>query len=85
MPTYEYECENCRIRFDRLQSMKETPLTECPECGGQVHKLVSAGSGFIFKGSGQGRIGSSSCSLENSGTTCCGLSERCSTPSCEKD
>ena len=85
MPIYEYECESCGIRFERLQSMKEIPFTECPECGGRVHRLVSGGAGFIFKGAGQGRIGghSDSCSLENLGRTCCGRNERCATPPCE--
>lgn len=87
MPTYEYECGKCGIRFERLQPMKEAPLTECPECGGQILRLVSAGGGFIFKGSGQGRIGhgGGACSLEQVGRTCCGQVERCGAPPCESE
>lgn len=45
MLNYQYECNSCGFRFERLQSMKEIPITECPECGGQVHRLVSGGAG----------------------------------------
>jgi putative FmdB family regulatory protein len=52
MPTYEYECTECNIRFEKFQSIKDDPLTECPECKGRVKRLISAGVGIIFKGSG---------------------------------
>ncbi|HCS76951.1 MAG TPA: zinc ribbon domain-containing protein, partial [Syntrophaceae bacterium] len=45
MPTYEYECNRCHVRFERRQSMKDEPLKECPECGGDVQRMVSGGSG----------------------------------------
>jgi predicted nucleic acid-binding Zn ribbon protein len=32
--------------------MTEEPLTTCPECHGKVKRLIGAGSGLIFKGSG---------------------------------
>jgi len=51
MPTYEYECESCHIRFERLQHFKDEPVKECPECGGPVHRLIQP-VGIIFKGSG---------------------------------
>ena len=34
MPTYEYACRACGHRFETVQSMKDEPLTVCPECGG---------------------------------------------------
>mgnify|MGYP006303359367 CR=1 FL=1 len=52
MPTYEYECKSCGHRFDAFQSMSEDPLDTCPECKGQVQRLIAAGAGIIFKGSG---------------------------------
>ena len=52
MPTYEYECEKCKTTFERFQSMKEEPVKKCPECDGPVRRLISAGAGVIFKGSG---------------------------------
>ncbi len=54
MPTYEYECQKCGKTFEVFQSMKDAPITKCvtPKCRGKVVRLVSAGSGLIFKGSG---------------------------------
>ncbi len=52
MPTYEYECKNCGIRFDQFQKMSDAPLQVCPKCGGTVERVISAGAGIIFKGSG---------------------------------
>ena len=50
MPIYEYECEN-KHRFEKWQSMKDDPLTECPTCGAPVRKIFHP-AGIIFKGSG---------------------------------
>ena len=52
MPTYEYECKNCSHSFEAFQSMSEPPITNCPECGGEVRRLIFGGAGVIFKGSG---------------------------------
>lgn len=56
MPTYEYECSKCGHAFEALQSMKDDPLTDCPAkgCKGKktLRRLIGAGSGIIFKGSG---------------------------------
>lgn len=86
MPTYEYECRTCGRRFEEQQGMNEPLLEKCPKCGGDVHRLISGGSGFIMKG-GQGRLGRSAgtCSLEAEGRTCCGRSERCDKPPCGDD
>jgi putative FmdB family regulatory protein len=51
MPTYEYECEQCGVRFERLQRMADPALTVCPECGGHIHRVMQP-VGIIFKGSG---------------------------------
>jgi putative FmdB family regulatory protein len=54
MPTYEYECEKCGRTFEQFQSITADPLTTCrfEGCGGKVRRLLSAGAGFLFKGSG---------------------------------
>jgi putative FmdB family regulatory protein len=52
MPTYDYECSACGINFEMFQSMKDDPITECPECKGKVRRLIGGGMGVIFKGSG---------------------------------
>jgi putative FmdB family regulatory protein len=51
MPLYEYECEKCGVRFERRQSFSEEPVRICPECGGEVHRLIQP-VGIVFKGSG---------------------------------
>lgn len=85
MPTYEYECKKCGLRFERWQAITEAPLEQCPECRGQVRRLVSGGSGFILKGSRHGRTShrTHECSLGETGKTCCGQDERCAKPPCE--
>ena len=52
MPTYDYFCEHCESTFEFFQSMSDLPLEECPECENKVRRLVSGGTGLIFKGSG---------------------------------
>ena len=52
MPTYEYECTHCAHAFEKFQSMKDKPVQRCPKCRHKVRKLVGAGAGIIFKGSG---------------------------------
>lgn len=53
MPTYEYECDACGYGFEKMQSMLDKKLKKCPECGkNQLHRLIGAGSGIIFKGNG---------------------------------
>jgi len=51
MPLYEYECQNCGVRFERRQHMSDEPIKVCPECKGKVHRLIQP-VGIIFKGSG---------------------------------
>ena len=53
MPTYDYECENCGHHFEQFQSITARPIRKCPECGKlKLHRLIGAGAGIIFKGSG---------------------------------
>jgi putative FmdB family regulatory protein len=52
MPTYEYRCRSCAQRFEARQSIIASPRTRCPHCGKKVDRLISAGAGFLFKGSG---------------------------------
>ncbi len=52
MPTYEYKCLECGHSFELFQSMSAEPVKECPECGGEVKRLIGPGAGPIFKGTG---------------------------------
>ena len=52
MPTYDYRCQKCKKTFEYSQSMNDKPLTRCVYCKGKVERLIGAGAGFIFKGSG---------------------------------
>lgn len=51
MPLYEYQCQACGVRFERRQHIDEKPIKVCPECGGEVQRLIQP-VGIIFKGSG---------------------------------
>ncbi len=53
MPTYDYICENCGYEFERFQSITARPLRKCTVCGRRALKrLIGAGAGVIFKGTG---------------------------------
>lgn len=52
MPTYEYVCGECDHHFEEFQRITAEPLETCPQCNGSVTRLISAGNGLIFKGSG---------------------------------
>jgi putative FmdB family regulatory protein len=51
MPTYEYACTRCGQHIEVVQSMSDSPLTQCGACGGPLRK-VFAPIGIVFKGSG---------------------------------
>lgn len=51
MPTYSYACAACAHRFDAVQSIHADALTECPECGGTISRVIGS-VGVTFKGSG---------------------------------
>ncbi len=53
MPRYDYQCEKCGRIVEVTHRMSE-PGPEYCECGshGTMRRLLSAGSGLIFKGSG---------------------------------
>jgi putative FmdB family regulatory protein len=51
MPLFEYECEECGVRFERLHRKGDQTVKKCPECGGSVRRLIQP-PGIIFKGSG---------------------------------
>ncbi len=53
MPTYDYECQKCGEVFEFFHGMKDSPKEVCPSCNqNSLKKLIGAGAGLIFKGSG---------------------------------
>jgi len=53
MPTYEYHCAACDRSVEIFQSMTADPVEICPNCGEKaLHRLISGGTGIIFKGHG---------------------------------
>ena len=50
MPLYEYECDACAHRFEKIQKFSDPLEDTCPKCGGPVHKLMSSPA-IQFKGS----------------------------------
>jgi putative FmdB family regulatory protein len=55
MPIYEYECQKCGERIEKIQKVADPPLEDCnaPECSakGTLKKLISKTS-FRLKGAG---------------------------------
>jgi|SRR5215510_3115343 len=52
MPLYEYECDACGSRFEKIQKFSDPPIDVCAKCGkGPVRKLLSSPA-IQFKGSG---------------------------------
>ena len=49
MPTYEYEaadpahsCITCSQVFELVRTLRDPLVTQCPQCGAPVRKLISA-------------------------------------------
>ncbi len=51
MPIYEYKCQSCGERYEKLQKYSDPPCKKCPHCGGALRKLISSPA-IQFKGSG---------------------------------
>jgi putative FmdB family regulatory protein len=51
LPTYGYQCKDCKHEFSVFQSMKDDAISVCPECEGSVKRLLYP-VGIVFKGSG---------------------------------
>mgnify|MGYP000914080805 CR=1 FL=1 len=85
MPTYEYKCNACGYQFDQFQSMHDKPLKTCPQCGGQVKRLLGVGGAVICKGSADPTADYSGISLPACGRDrpCCGRDIPCDNKPCK--
>jgi putative FmdB family regulatory protein len=53
MPTYEYRCHACDNQWEEFQSIKAEPTKKCPKCRkAKAERIISAGGGILFKGTG---------------------------------
>jgi len=52
VPIYEYQCDSCSHRLEKLQKMSDAPLTECPACGASTLKKLVSAAAFRLKGGG---------------------------------
>lgn len=51
MPLHEYECSDCKKRFEVLQKFSDEPIAVCIHCGGPVTRLLFPPA-IQFKGTG---------------------------------
>jgi putative FmdB family regulatory protein len=51
MPLYEYECQACHRRIEKIQKFSDAELTVCPHCGGALERTITAPA-FNFAGGG---------------------------------
>ena len=47
MPQYEYECTECKHRFEEIHSIHDEPVSVCPKCNGKVKQLISCVSSAV--------------------------------------
>ncbi|HTN04299.1 FmdB family zinc ribbon protein [Planctellipticum variicoloris] len=53
MPTYDYTCDACQHGWEEFQPMSAEATKKCPACGKKkARRLIGAGAGLLFKGSG---------------------------------
>lgn len=53
MPNYDYRCNSCGHIEEIFQSMSESSLTKCPNCGKETfERIVTGGAGVLYKGEG---------------------------------
>ena len=51
MPIYQYQCLNCKLRFELKQTFHDKPVADCPTCCGIARRLFSPVP-ILFKGPG---------------------------------
>lgn len=51
MPLYEYLCQKCHRRTEKIESVSGPHLQKCPHCGGKVERMITAPA-IQFKGAG---------------------------------
>jgi putative FmdB family regulatory protein len=49
---YEYICNNCGNLQEEIHSMKDNPEIKCNDCTNKMQRVITGGTGIIFKGGG---------------------------------
>lgn len=52
MPIYEFECQACGARDERLMRVSDADPTDCPSCGKPTLKRLLSAPSFRLSGSG---------------------------------
>lgn len=53
MPTYSYQCKNCRHILEAFQKMSDAALKECPNCSKEaLERVLLSAPSFALKGGG---------------------------------
>ncbi len=53
MPTYDYECDACKHKFELYQGINAEVEKKCPACKkNKLRRLLGTGAAIVFKGSG---------------------------------
>jgi putative FmdB family regulatory protein len=51
LPLYEYRCEKCGYKYEKIQKFGAEPELVCPKCGGTLERPLTAPA-LQFKGAG---------------------------------
>ena len=78
MPTYEYICNSCGNRFERLLKMTDETVQNCPECGEEAQRLMSAGIGILVHGKSHFKEANDFCQ------SCCQSTDSYNQPPCKE-
>jgi putative FmdB family regulatory protein len=52
MPLYEFQCDACENRFERIQKFTDPNPETCPKCGKSPVRKLPSSPAIQFKGSG---------------------------------
>jgi putative FmdB family regulatory protein len=79
VPLYEYVCKECGHKSEVRQSIHNAPVIACPECRGEMRRIISGGSCFIVRGRTADKAFQPRCGKDQ---TCCGSATPCESPGC---
>lgn len=57
MPTYDYQCSECKNIQEEFHKMSETPDIVCEKCGKPMKRIIACGGDYIMsKGGTRGSV-----------------------------